>query len=111
MRGKRAKALRKLATQICVEILKIKPGQDYGVYNQANNCRGWAPALDSKGNVIFGPDGMALKQLVNTLPGTVTCGYRHRVVYQTLKRRYKTSDKGGTVQRPGGDGAGVVQPT
>ena len=64
-------------------------GEGYNEYNQAANCRGWETAIGKDGNTLLDPEGYPLKQLVNTLPGTVTCAYRFRVIYQTLKKHYK----------------------
>jgi hypothetical protein len=111
MRGTRAKKLRKLAMAICTDVLDVKPGEGFNDYHQQDNCRGWAPALDGAGKVMYDGDGIALKQLTHTLPGTITCAYRLRVIYQALKRRYKNGDKGSIIPGLGYSSSGAVQPT
>ncbi|GAF70445.1 unnamed protein product [marine sediment metagenome] len=109
MNGERARKLRHMAVLICQDVLKLEDLDDgYNVYNQARNCRGWAPATDSKGEVMYDGDGMALKQLVNTLPGTITCAQRLRAVYKQLKKQFREGKRGGK-RRQRLDGARAVQ--
>jgi hypothetical protein len=88
MRGKKAKQLRKLAHLICRQ-KNIPAGKGYNEYDQAYNCVGWKTATNSVGEVIFGPDGMALRQVVRDLPGTVVHAWELGRIYKELKRQWK----------------------
>lgn len=111
MRGKRARLLRAMAVTVCKYMVKdqdgkpISLGAGYNEYNQANNRTGWSTAKDGAGNIMYDPDGMALKQVVNNLPGTITCAWKLRVIYQNLKREYKYKhagiDRSGSVEANG----------
>ena len=92
IRGKRAKALRRLAAQYVVTMMKKKLSDGHNVYNQAMNCKGWGPAPDDKGFPIQDTDGTPLMKIIDK-PGTITCAWHWRVMYQQLKKRW--TRKGG----------------
>jgi hypothetical protein len=95
MNGRRAKKLRRAAAVMCTDVLNIKLGDGYNEYNQANNCVGWQMVMDDDGFPRKDPEGKPLMAVVNTLPGTCTCAWKLRTMYQNLKREY-IKRRGGT---------------
>jgi len=87
MRGKRAKALRKLAATYVTTIMKKSLGDGYNVYNRAMNSKGWDSQLDDKGLPMKDPDGVLLMKVVNK-PGTITSDWKWRNLYRILKKRW-----------------------
>ncbi len=83
MRNKRAKTLRAVAAQMLIKE-GVKLGEGYNKYNQAMNRIHWEPQLDEKGFPMMDPEGMPLMKPAQ-FPGTITCAFKHRVLYQKLK--------------------------
>ena len=84
MRGIKAKKLRKLATLLCQKE-GIKLGEGYNQYNQAMNRLDWEPVTDPDGNVARDGDGLPMMK-PGKAPGTITCAWKWRIMYQNLKR-------------------------
>lgn len=89
MNGKRAKRLRKAALLICHKVLKVSGGEGMNTYNQAMNCVGWGNPKDKDGHPLLDGDGFPLMSVVNNLPGTITTGWKWKIVYNQLKKEYK----------------------
>ena len=94
MNGKRAKKLRQLALNYVLTVLKKSAGEGKDVYNQAMNRIDWAPQLDDEGLPVKDPDGYPLMK-PDKFPGTLTCAWKWRVMYQSLKQQWKCGPKGG----------------
>jgi hypothetical protein len=62
MNGKRAKKLRRAALVYIVSKMEVKASEGYNEYNQAMNRFDWA--------------------------GTITCAWKWRVMYQSMKKRW-----------------------
>jgi hypothetical protein len=88
MRGKRAKKLRQMALHYVLTVLKKSAGEGYNKYNHAMNCMGWTRQLDADGFPMQDPDGGFLRTLEKK-PGTLTCAWHTRVMYLSLKKRWK----------------------
>lgn len=87
MRGTRAKKLRKLATQYVVGVMKKSAGEGYNKYNQAMNRFEWEPQLNDDGHPLM-VDGRPTMKPVQA-PGTLTCAWHVRTLYQEMKKRWK----------------------
>jgi len=88
MRGKRAKALRKLAEKYTVGIMKKKISDGYGLYHTAMNKIEWQPQLDDAGLPMRDPDGVPLIK-PGPAPGTITSAWQWRVLYRRLKKQWQ----------------------
>lgn len=88
MRNKVAKKLRRAALAMVTGPMKAEAKDGYNEYNQAMNCLSWAPQRDADGYPTFDPDGYPLKTLEKK-PGTITCAWKVRVMYQALKSQWK----------------------
>jgi hypothetical protein len=88
MNGKKAKKLRAMAVQMVTGPMKAKVSDGYNEYNQAMNRIDWAPQMDDKGFPMKDPDGVALMK-PDKFPGTLTCAWKVRVMYQALKAQWK----------------------
>lgn len=97
MRGKRAKKLRKLAQEVLTQVMGDKMSDGYNEYMQARNCTSWVPAYDKDGMLMLHPDGTPMIQLSHKEPGTVTCGWKFRVLYNNMKGRVKHGRRFSTV--------------
>jgi hypothetical protein len=86
MRGKRAKRLRELARVLCRQE-GIKFGEGYNHYNQAMNRIDWEPMIDPDGFPALDGDGEPLMK-PGKAPGTITCAWKLRIMYQGLKRQW-----------------------
>jgi hypothetical protein len=87
MNGKRAKRLRRAALVYIVTKMKAKASEGYNEYNQAMNRFDWAPVVDAEGFPIKDPEGLGLKK-PEKAPGTITCAWKWRVMYQSMKKRW-----------------------
>lgn len=88
MRGSRAKKLRKTAERVVIEILDESPGKGYNEYNQIENRLVMEQPIDKDGMPMTDPEGMPLIAPVPK-PGTITCAWLLRIVYQRLKKEHK----------------------
>jgi hypothetical protein len=70
--------------------MKAKASDGYNEYNQAMNCLGWTAQLDGDGMPMKDPDGQFL-QTIKKKPGTLTCAWKLRVMYQGLKNQWKAA--------------------
>jgi hypothetical protein len=68
--------------------MKKSAGEGYNEYNQAMNRVDWEPQLDNNGHPMMDPGGTALMK-PGKFPGTITCVWHVRVMYQQLKKRWK----------------------
>jgi hypothetical protein len=84
MNGEKAKRLRRLAGALIVKE-GIKMGDGYNKYNQAMNRMDWEPMLDADGYPMKDPEGVGLMKPTKQ-PGTLTCAWKFRVMYQNLKK-------------------------
>ena len=90
MNGKIAKRLYRMAVSIVTGPMKGKISDGYNEYNQAMNCLAWEPQLDSDGFPMRDPDGHFLKTITKN-PGTITCAWKIRGMYQALKHQWKAA--------------------
>jgi hypothetical protein len=88
MNGKQAKKLRRMAVAMVTGPMKSKVSDGLNEYNQAMNCLGWTRQLDADGLPMQDPDGGFLRTLEKK-PGTITCAWKVRVMYQALKAQWK----------------------
>lgn len=88
MNGKRAKKLYRIAASYVVGTMKKSAMEGHNEYNQAVNMVDWEPQLDNDGLPMKDPEGMGLLK-PGKFPGTITCVWHTRVMYQNLKRRWK----------------------
>jgi hypothetical protein len=88
MNGKQAKKLYKMAEAMVTGPLKAKLSDGYNEYNHAMNRLTWTNQVDSDGCAMKDPDGQFLKTLEKA-PGTITCAWKVRVMYQALKAQWK----------------------
>jgi hypothetical protein len=93
MRGKRAKQLRVLAMRVLRQE-GISGGEGVNEYNQAMNRMDWEPMLDDDGFPMLDGDGQPLMK-PGYAPGTITCAWKFRVMYQNLKDIYKVNHRNG----------------
>ena len=93
MNGKRAKKLRKVALHYVLTVMKKSAGEGKDIYNQAMNRLDWEPQLDSDGFPMRDPGGTPLMK-PGKHPGTITCAWKWRVLYQALKRQWMAGDHG-----------------
>jgi len=91
MRGSRAKKLKRIATEYVVRVLKKSAGEGYNEYNQAMNRIEMQPALDENSHPIM--VGGQATLIPAKAPGTITCAWHVRVMYQQLKQRWKRGSK------------------
>jgi hypothetical protein len=88
MNGKRAKKLRRAALVYITTKLEASAGEGHNEYNQAMNRYTWAPALDADGFPVKDPEGVGLMTPEKS-PGTITCAWKWRVMYQSMKKLWK----------------------
>jgi hypothetical protein len=79
-----------MARHIVTGPMKAKASDGYNEYNQAMNCLGWTAQLDGEGLPMKDPDGQFLKT-IEKRPGTITCAWKVRVMYQALKNQWKAA--------------------
>jgi hypothetical protein len=91
MRGTRAKKLHRIAVEYVVGALKKGAGEGYNEYHQAMNHIEWEPHLDSNGHPVIVGGQATMKP--GKFPGTITCAWHTRVMYQQLKTRWKRGTK------------------
>jgi hypothetical protein len=89
MNGKQAKRLRRMAAVVVVKTMKVKLSDGFNKYNQAMNCLGWTNQVGDDGIAMKDPEGQFLKTLEKK-PGTLTCAWKFRVMYQALKAQWKS---------------------
>ena len=87
MRGTQAKKLRRLATEYVVGAMKKGAGEGYNEYHQAMNHIEWEPKLDDNGHPLM--IGGQATMVPGKHPGTITCAWHVRTMYQQLKTRWK----------------------
>jgi hypothetical protein len=87
MRGKRSKHLMNIARQYVAGVMKKGAGEGYNEYHQAMNRIDWEPQLKENGHPMLDPDGHALMKPAKA-PGTITCAWHVRVMYQGLKKQW-----------------------
>jgi len=88
MRGSRAKKLHRIATEYVVGVLKKGAGEGYNEYHQAMNMIEWEPMLDpNTGHPVMVGGQATMKP--SKFPGTITCAWHVRTMYQQLKTRWK----------------------
>lgn len=80
MRGKRAKALRRMARAMLLD-RGINPDADANKYRQLQNCHAWVPDPG-----VRDPDGGSPMLRHTLAPGTALCLNPWRVLYRVLKR-------------------------
>ena len=88
MNGSRAKKLRRIATEYVVGAMKKGAGEGYNEYHQAMNHIEWEPMLDDNGHPLMVGGSPTMKP--GKHPGTITCAWHVRVMYQQLKTRWKS---------------------
>ena len=88
MNGKQAKRLRRMALAFIEGPMKAKASDGFNEYNQAMNRIDWEPQLDDDSFPMKDPDGVPLMK-PGKFPGTITCAWKVRVMYQMLKYRWK----------------------
>ena len=90
MNGKQSKKLYKMAVALVTGPLKAKVSDGYNEYNQAMNMIQWEPQLDDQSLPMLDPEGHALMK-PGKFPGTITCAWKVRVMYQALKAQWKAA--------------------
>jgi hypothetical protein len=90
MRGSRAKKLRRLAAEYVVGAMKKSAGEGYNEYHQAMNHIEWEPMLDPETGYPVMVGGQATLKPAKH-PGTITCAWHVRVMYQQLKKQWVRS--------------------
>ena len=86
MNGKKAKYLRKMA-RVFIFNNGQNPEDGYNKYNQAMNCISMERFTWEDGKLAVDGNGTPLLK-AKRKPGTITCAYKQRIAYQTLKKTY-----------------------
>jgi hypothetical protein len=77
-----------MATEYVVGVMKKGAGEGYNEYHQAMNHMEWEPMIDpDTGHPVMVGGQATMKP--GKYPGTITCAWHVRTMYQQLKERWK----------------------